>query len=131
MDDPTLPGSGSTEGEDAGGTGTLTGAGDSDVASTTLARHLPQNLSPGFITCPQDRHTRVPACCEGCGAGGGIYCVWGDCGALIAAGTVDGAGMPSPFTGLPHPPQNRVPGFRVMPHEVQESEGEGSGAGVG
>jgi hypothetical protein len=49
---------------------------------------------------------------------------------MIAAGTVDGAGMPSPspFTGLPHPPQNRVPGFRAMPHEVQESDGEGTGA---
>jgi hypothetical protein len=37
--------------------------------------------------------------------------------------------MSSLFTGLPHPPQNRVPEFRGMPHNVQESEGDGTGAG--
>jgi hypothetical protein len=39
--------------------------------------------------------------------------------------------MPSPFTGLPHPPQNRVPGFRIVPHAVQVSEGDGTGSGGG
>jgi hypothetical protein len=73
-EDVPAPKSGITGGGGGGGTAAFTGTGDSKVESTTLARHLPQNLSPGFITFPQERHTRTPAGCDGCGAGGGIIC---------------------------------------------------------
>lgn len=39
---------------------TLGITGGTGTASATFARHLLQNLSPGLITYPHDRHNRVP-----------------------------------------------------------------------
>ena len=56
-----------------GGTAVLGSSGDVGAAgatSATFARHFLQNLSPGLIMYPHDRHTRgVPGGCEDCGAG--------------------------------------------------------------
>ena len=104
-------------GGEKGGIGAGYGAGVLQGLSSTLARHLPQNLSPGLIMCPHDRHTRAaPGGCEGCGAGEGGTGAGGTCCRI----------SPSLF---PQVPQNFSSGPSGVPQEAQGWVASGSTAG--
>ncbi len=77
---------------------------------------------------PHDRHNRVPCAGELC-AGGGIY--GGGGSEETESGTGAGGAVGLSRTGVPHPPQNIVPGPSGIPHTVQVADGSGTdGAGT-
>ena len=111
-------------------TGSWFDAGGFMGLSATFARHFLQNLSPGLITCPHDRHNRTADGCEGCDSGGGLFREGGgkgDTGETMETGSWFDAGglMGLSATFARHFLQNLSPGLITCPHDRHNRTADG------